>query len=59
MLINKYLKQLSSVTIYKEGPVKRVTSKSKLVYIMLLIDVKYKIAMATQSHLKNIILYFF
>ena len=47
-LINKYLKQIFSVIIYKKGPVKWTTSKNKIVYIIMLIDFKYKVAMATQ-----------
>ena len=48
-LINKYLKKnLFSYNIYKKGRVKRGISKSKIVYIMVLIEFKYKLAMATQ-----------
>ena len=38
-----------SVTIYKQGPVKRNTSKSKIVYVMVVIDFKYKVAIASQA----------
>ena len=48
-LINNIWKQLFSVTIYKKGPATRVTSKSKILYIMVLIDFKYKIARGRES----------
>ena len=33
----------------QKGPVKGVTRKSKIVYIMVLLDVKYNVAMESQS----------
>ena len=35
--------------LYKKGPVKMVTSKSKIVYIMVLINFKYIVAMVSKS----------
>ena len=48
-LINIW-KQWFSVYNKKKGPVKRVTSKNIIVYIMVLIGFKYKVAMASQSY---------
>ena len=47
---NKYLKNNDfQFTIHKKGPIKRVTSKCKIAYIVVLIDFKYKVAMASES----------
>ena len=45
--LNRYLKiMIFSYNLCKKGPVKRVTSKSKIVYIIVLIDFKYQVAIA-------------
>ena len=36
-------------TTFKKGTVKGITSKSRIVYIMVLIDFKYKVAMGSES----------
>ena len=45
-LINKYLK---TFTIHKKGLVTKVSSKSENSLIMVLIDFKYKLAIAAPS----------
>ena len=52
LVINKYLRTMIFRDNIQERPSQRVTSTcmSKIVYIMVLIDFKYKIAMAGHSY---------